>query len=312
MGRQKKDITAAPAQDGFDQQKLEEAGQAAQQISVIHQNYNHNRDLINQLLGQAQAFNAASDLLRTFGVAKLKIVKEKGLYKGLAGQRTPNGSELSGTWSDFCSLLGISDDKANEDIKNFEAFGAEALEQMQRVGVGYRDLRQLRKLPADQRTALIEAAKDGDKDTLLELAEDLIAKHTKEKTELEEKLANERTRLEVEEDSNKKAKEENTKLKLQLKKKIVANTDWPDALIPLTDQIAGCKRDIDHAFSKLETARMEAINVLNALDEEERPKYEAALRHVAEVYGSALESAERHYNKDLVVFSQTLGAFLED
>ena len=80
-------------------------------------------------------------------------------------------------------------------------------------------------------------------------------------------------------------------------------------MIPLCDQLAACKREIDHAFSKLETARIAVLQV--EMPEDQRPKFEAALKHVAEVYASALASAERNYLKDQVVFAQTLGAYLE-
>jgi hypothetical protein len=182
MGR--KATTPLVIENNVNHEALEEAGQAAQQLQRLQAGYGQDRDLANQLLGQAQAFQAAGNLLRTFGVSKLAIVKENKLYQRLSGMTAPNGSEINGTWAEYCGLLGISVDKADQDIANLQAFGEEALEQMQRAGVGYRDLRQFRKLPIDQRTALIQAAKEGDKDTLLELAEDLIAKHAKEKGEL--------------------------------------------------------------------------------------------------------------------------------
>lgn len=156
---------------------------AAQQHADVITTPN-DRDLINQLLGQAQAFNAAGNLLQTFGVSKLAFVKENKLYKALSDMRAPNGLELKGTWVEFCNLLGISDEKANTDIANLNTFGQEALESMTRMGIGYRDLAQYRKLPDDEKTALIEAAKSGDKDQLLDLAESLIEKHIKEKSEL--------------------------------------------------------------------------------------------------------------------------------
>lgn len=146
------------------------------------------RDLINQILGQVQATQAISQFSRTFGVAKLAYVKESKTYKALKGQIL-NGSELSGTWEEFCAAIGMSVDKADTDIANLRAFGEEALESMTRIGIGYRDLAQYRKLPEDQKTALIEAAKTGDKDQLLDLAETLIEKHVKEKAALNEKLA---------------------------------------------------------------------------------------------------------------------------
>jgi len=172
-----------------DEEAIHRDTQNAGQIVAFQQAYNQGRDVVNQLLGQAQAFQAAGDLLQTFGVSKLAIVKENKLYQQLAGSVTPNGLELKGTWVEFCTLLGVSDEKANQDIANLQAFGEEALEQMQRIGIGYRDLRKFRRLPTDQRTALLEAAKDGDKDSLLDLAEELITRHAKENSDAQGQLA---------------------------------------------------------------------------------------------------------------------------
>jgi len=157
-------------------------------VEEAKQGYDQGRDLVNQLLGQAQAFQAAGNLLQTFGVSKLAIVKENKLYQQLSGMRTPNGLELKGTWVEFCDLLGVSDEKANQDIQNLRAFGEEALEQMQRIGIGYRELRQYRRLPEDQKQALIEVAKAGDKEGFVELAEEIMVKHAKEKEALNQAL----------------------------------------------------------------------------------------------------------------------------
>lgn len=146
------------------------------------------RDLVNQLLGQAQALGAAGNLLRTFGVSKLEFVKKNKLYQQLAGMRTPNGSECKGTWDEFCGLLGMSVDKADEDIANLRAFGEQALDQMQRAGIGYRELRQYRRLPEDERAALIDVAQTGDKDAFLDLAEVIVSKNAGEKAVLAERI----------------------------------------------------------------------------------------------------------------------------
>ena len=80
------------------------------------------------------------------------------------------------------------------------------MENLSRIGAGYRELRQFRRLPDDQKTALIEVAKSGDKDAFLELAEDMIAKHAKEKEALtqraEEAEADLEARSRVLEDKN--------------------------------------------------------------------------------------------------------------
>lgn len=143
-------------------------------------------NLVNQLLGQAQAAQAIQKFSALIGISKLAFVKKNKHYRALKGSNFPLFGEipLRGTWEEFCQLLGISVDKADSDIANFHAFGEEALDAMSQMGIGYRELRQLRQLPEDQRAALIETARAGDKDTLLELAEDLIAKHAREKDEL--------------------------------------------------------------------------------------------------------------------------------
>ena len=56
------------------------------------------------------------------------------------------------------------------------------------MGIGYRELRQYRRLPDDQKQALIEVAKTGDKEGFVELAEEIITKHAKEKATLTQQL----------------------------------------------------------------------------------------------------------------------------
>lgn len=155
------------------------------------------RDLLNQLLGQAQMAEAFGKFSQTVWSSKLAYVKENKLYQCLKGKTTPNGLELSGTWVEFCNLLGVSDEKANQDIANLRTFGEEALESMSRMGIGYRELRQFRRLPDDSKNALIEVAKQGDKESLLDLAEELIARQTDEKEKLAQQLADKEADLEA-------------------------------------------------------------------------------------------------------------------
>ncbi len=159
-----------------------------QNAAALASDLGEERDLVNQLLGQAQMADAFGKFSQTVWSSKLAYVKENKLYRALAGKAGPNGLEFSGTWEEFCSLLGISDEKANQDIANLRAFGEEALESMSRMGIGYRELRQWRRLPDDARSALIEAAKQGNKEAVEYLAEELIATHSKEKEALEKKV----------------------------------------------------------------------------------------------------------------------------
>ena len=174
-----------PVAAPLDDELLSERRQQLTEMRSVEQAYSEERDLVNQLLGQVQAAESIRKISRTIGVSKIAFVKENKLYRALAGKRTPNGSEFSGTWEEFCELIGMSADKADEDIKNLRSFGEDALESMSQMGIGYRDMRAFRRLPDDSREALIEAAKSGDKDQLLDLAEELIARQSKEREALQ-------------------------------------------------------------------------------------------------------------------------------
>ncbi|WP_185879242.1 hypothetical protein [Pseudomonas aeruginosa] len=172
----------------INQEAFQEDVNALGVLGTIAQDMHEERDLLNQLLGQAQMADAFAKFSLTVSTSKLAFVKENKLYRALQGKKTANGSQFSGTWDEFCSLLGHSRQKVDLDIQNLHTFGEEALESMSRMGIGYRELRQWRKLPEDSRSALIEAAKQGNKDAVEYLAEELIATHAKEKADLEKQV----------------------------------------------------------------------------------------------------------------------------
>lgn len=183
MGNKSRTL-AAPADVQMNPQATAAMDESVDTLAALQAGYAQERDLVNQLLGQAQMAGAFEEFSRTVRTSKLAYVKEHKLYRAIRGMKTPNGSEFSGTWGEFCELIGMSPDKADLDISNLKAFGEEALESMSRMGIGYRELRQYRRLPQDQKLALIEAAKAGDKGEFLDLAEELIARHAKEKETL--------------------------------------------------------------------------------------------------------------------------------
>lgn len=181
-------------------------------MSALQSEYNEGRDLVNQLLGQVQMASAISRFSDVVGLTKLQYIKENKLYQHLKGKKAtaPDGSEISdvGTFEGFCKALGLSYSKVHEDLTNLNAFGEEALKQLSAVGAGYRELRQYRKLPEDQQSALIEVAKEGDKNALLDLAEEMIAKHAKEKEALTKELNETKTDLDINRQTLQEKKEE--------------------------------------------------------------------------------------------------------
>ena len=100
-----------------------------------------------------------------------------------------------------------------------------------------------------------------------------------------------------------------TSLQVQLKKKVVADTDWPDALEPVSEQVAAAGRKLAQAISELETCRITLFEVAQEVPDEQRPKYDAALAHIAEVYEQALSRAETGLEKERTTFDKSLGAY---
>ena len=92
-----------------------------------------------------------------------------------------------GTWGAFCEALGMSREKADEDIRNLSVFGNDALTAMNRCGLGYRDLRKLRQLPEGERSTVVgEIEADlGDREAIVSLIDEISAKHAREKDALQ-------------------------------------------------------------------------------------------------------------------------------
>lgn len=177
---------------------LPEDAEPIERLNAAVNNYTDERDLANQLLGQSQAAMALARFADVVSLTKLAHVKEHKLYKSLAGKTffdiDGKESRLVGTWSEYCGMLGMSVNKVDEDLMNLRVFGEQALERLNNIGAGYRELRKLRKLPEDERLAIARAP---DKESLLELIDDLSTKHVHEKAALETELKEAQETLEI-------------------------------------------------------------------------------------------------------------------
>jgi len=257
----------------------EQSVNVIQNLGAIAQDMAEERDLVNQLLGQVQMADAFSKFSLTVSTSKLAYVKEHKLYRALQGKKTADGQHFSGTWDDFCRLLGRSRQQVDEDIANLHALGEEALESMSRMGIGYRDLRQWRRLPDDARSALIEAAKLENKEAVIFLAEELIHTHTKEKDELQKKLTDTQADYDAlgEVLSKKNAELDRTKQDLEKAKRRIETMSADDAAKELRQEVAGIAFEAEADISgKLR----EAFNTMAAHSEEtgtDHRKWQAGL-----------------------------------
>ncbi len=137
---------------------------------------------LSEWVGQRKLSAALRKLLTVCDLIELQKIKESKAYKGLRVVFNEKLLTVS-TFDELCTAIGESEGHINEQLLNLRTFGPEWMEFVGQ-SIGYRGLRSLRKLPDDEKTALIEAAKSGDKEQLVDLAELLIEKHINEKAEL--------------------------------------------------------------------------------------------------------------------------------
>lgn len=293
----KQNQVPAPIEVAVNAEAIAEGQEARNQLAVLHEQDAANVKVLATQLGYTGRLD--SDSLESVCKAKL-VAAQQSIFEFGASLLLLRESCLHGDWEERLDRIGVSRPTAHRYITIAAKLkGTDVQKALQHLGMG--KVLELAAFDDDE----IQALTGGE--SIRGLTLDQVEKMSLAdlRKQLREATANSEAKERLIADKDAKI----NSLIVGTGKKIVADTDWPDALIPLCDQLAACKREIDHAFSKLETARIAVLQV--EMPEDQRPKFEAALKHVAEVYASALASAERNYLKDQVVFAQTLGAFLD-
>lgn len=238
-------------------QHLDDAQSEAAALQAAHKK---DHEVLIAALVKSQVHRGYEKFSAFNRISEMKKVKEIKAYRSLKGQINPITAEiLTGTWEEYCNILGMSVDKADIDIKNLNEFGMEALEVMDRAGLNYSQLKQLRKLPEDEKAALIEVAKSGDKEALVEFAETIFEKHSKEKAEVAKKLDDQQKDFQALEAVAKTHKEENNKLRMELEKSKLNTLPWSDVVAPLAEEIANHQAIIDKALDR----HLQAISAID-------------------------------------------------
>lgn len=144
---------------------------------------------IGERLGRRRLIGAMQKLVTVTDLLEIRKIKESKEYRGQKLIGADGKVVTVTTFAEYCEIVeGRSVESVDRDLLNLNTFGSEFLEAAQSMGIGYRELREMRSIPADNRTALLEAAQTGDKDAVLDLAETLIERHVKARDELVKQL----------------------------------------------------------------------------------------------------------------------------
>lgn len=160
------------------------------QLAQLHNTMSQDHLQTVLSLGQSQFAEFNEKLAKIARVKLWSEIKNSKSYKGLKLIDEDGNWRQIATWDDFCQSQGKSRRTVDEEIQNLELFGAGFFEVSKKIGLSTRDLRKLRKLPDDERDIIIngEAVQAEDKDSLIDLIEEISAKHAKTKAELEQQV----------------------------------------------------------------------------------------------------------------------------
>lgn len=160
------------------------------QLAQIEQSVSVEQIQLSEKLGAIKATNFIKKLVTVTEIKLIAEIKETKQYKGLKLLDGFGKLVTVTTFEDFCQHLGMSREKVDQDILNLSTFGEDFLETSQRIGLGYRDLRKLRKLDDAEREVIIngEAVKAEDRESLIDLIEEMSSKHAKVKETLTQKV----------------------------------------------------------------------------------------------------------------------------
>ena len=271
------------------------------QLAQIEQSVTIDQIRLTERIGALKATEFVRKLVTVTTIKMLAEIKEAKQYKGL---KIILNEELvtSPTWDQFCQHIGLSREKVDEDIRNLSVFGEDFLETSQRMSLGYRDLRKLRKLDDADREVIIngESVKTEDRESLIDLIEEMSAKHRKEKDALVS--------------ANKELKADKDALETVLQKKDEKVNQLDTQVTKLTSP-AEIKRRAESEPQELEKAALETLSteslmLLNAI-----MRYQNAVNSVldlanekgiGQLYERVDESVIATYQR-IAQFSQSLG-----
>ena len=150
---------------------------------------------LNRMAGVVQGLKISAKFSDLSGTLLLKRIQEEQLYKQIPHIKT---------FDNLCKSIGLSPSKVYEDIKNINTFGEDFLTTVGEFGIGYRELRQLKKeikvgnLEVKDAEVIIdgEVIPLDDKDELRDALDTLLKSKYKEIEELKDEIKNKESIIE--------------------------------------------------------------------------------------------------------------------
>lgn len=161
-----------------------------------------------KMAGKIEAFKFISNFADVGSLSLLKKIKESKVYKEMPTIKT---------WDNYCKSIGLSASKVDEDLNNIATFGEKFITDVGNFGLGYRELRQLKKqvksgnLEVKESEVIIdgEVIPLDDKDELRDALDTLLKSKYKEIEELKDEIKNKESIIEDKEHDIKRLQSSN-------------------------------------------------------------------------------------------------------
>lgn len=220
-------------------------------------------DEVMREIGQLEAFDFINKLLTVSSLKIIQKIKETKSYKGLVYKGIDSELLTVSNWEEFCvNKLKIPRATVDDRLLNLNQLGEEFFEASQRIGLGYRELRKLRQLPAEQQQLVIEneAIEAGDKEAVSELIDELNAKHQKELKAAKGEKAELEQQLKVARQMRDEAQMQANQFREELASRKFNPDAWKKDVSSLVLTIATLEGDILQSLAKLAAVREKIAN----------------------------------------------------
>lgn len=263
-------------------------------------------------IGRLEAMEFFATVANSASVQIFENVKKSKAWRFLRNSKSCDGRNFE-SLDEFCEVkFGKSYRRLQELSSAKTALGQEAFEQSERLGLRQTDYNAIKALPAPDQELVRRAVEEAkSRDEVLDLLQELAARHGTEKKKLSKRLEDTEGELKASEERRNKLLLQKEQLELQVQKKLVAATDWPEAFKVLIDQAQHADKNIKKLVGALDAVREEALKA-----EPSGPDEEAAMERARAVLAEELLNIHRRCAEYLeamgLKFSKTLGGYASE
>ncbi len=247
MSRGRKPLTPAEQAGPTFVGKTPEAMAIADQDMATNQAAMEDTLVLGRFVGRVEMIDAYQTWGNAAKVAAFETAKNSKAYRFLINPRTKT---YFGSLDEFCEVaFGNGYERMRQLIGNRNAVSLELFEQSERLGLRQIDYNAIKALPAPEQELVQQAIKESvTREEVLDLLQELAARHHREREEKDKKIAN----LTEEGVAKDRLIEDKDKKINQLDKdrRKTKPDPWPAEVGGLKDDLAGLGKVIDEAMSK--------------------------------------------------------------